>query len=115
MRICSILCILVGVLLIALSPLWHRVASSQVFWDEAEVQEYSSSVAEMHHAHTEAAIDPNKSKQATEAQHRFKRNQAKLNRARQFRNRGGKIMRWMGAVSAIVGVALYQLSKPSDD
>ena len=114
MRICSILCVLIGVLLIALSPLWHRVASSQVFWDDAEVEEYSASVAEMHHAHTEAAIDSTKSKQVTEAQHRFQRSQAKLNRARQFRDRGGKVMRWIGAIAAVVGVALYQLSKQDE-
>ena len=115
MRICSIFLIVTGVLLIALAPLWPRIASSSVFWDETEAEEYSASVTEMHHANTEAVLNQTKTKQVAAARERFQRNQAKLNRARQFRERGGRIMRWIGGITAIIGLGLYQTTRPRDD
>jgi hypothetical protein len=69
----------------------------------------------MHHANTEAALNQTTTKQAVEAQERFKRNQAKFHRARQFRERGGRIMRWIGSIAAVVGLGLYQTTRLRDD
>ena len=114
MRTLSTALIATGVLLMLLSPLWNRVASSSLFWDEKAVQSYSDSVAQMHLANTEAAINSAHAKSAQQAQERFLQNQTKLNRARQFRERGGPIMRLIGGILALIGIASHFITRPAD-
>ncbi len=130
MRVLAILLIITGFLLMALSPLWPTVASSSLFWDDASALDYAESVADLHYAHTQASIenDPlvygdenviereHTDDHAAEthtlpAQQRFDEAQRKLVKARQFRNKGGTIMRWLGAVIAVIGLAIYQWHK----
>ena len=130
MRVLAILLIITGVLLIALSPLWPSVASSSLVWGDASALEYDESVADLHQAHTQASIenDPlvyddgnaiereNNDVHAAEAhtrgaQQRFDEAQRKLVNALQFRNQGGTIMRWLGAVIAVIGLVIYQWHK----
>ena len=131
MRVLAILLIIAGFLLMALSPFWSSVAGSSLFWDDASAQDYAESVANLHHAHTEASIehdplvydDENASdgEQAhihapaethtLPAKQRFDEAQRKLVNARRFRNRGGTSMRWLGATIAIIGLSIYQWQK----
>lgn len=117
MRICSILLIIVGLLLMALAPFWPRIASSDAFWDESQVAEYNLSVVEMHHANSESVFDQSKTKkvEAERAQQQYRQSQAKLDRVREFRAKGVGIMRWVGGFSAVIGIGLYQISKSDDE
>ena len=115
MRILSTVLIAVGVLLILLSPMWNRIASSSVFWDETAVEEYSSTVVQRHHAMAEASINPSAAKSAKQAQEEFQQSQAKFNRARQFRQRGGPMMRMLGGILAVIGIGIYFATRPTSD
>ncbi len=134
MRVLAILLIITGLLLMALSPLWPSVASSGLFWDDESALDYAESVAELHHAQTKASIenDPllyddenaiereHTDAHAAEthtlaAQQRFDEAQRKLVNARQFRNKGGTIMRWLGAVIAVIGLGIYQWHKSATE
>ncbi len=49
--------------------------------------------------------------QTRSAGERFYDSQRKLANAREFRNKGGSVMRWLGAAAALVGLGIYQWQK----
>lgn len=108
MRIASVALIVVGIALMLLSPMWQRFASSSFVWSDDAAVQYTESVTEMHHANSEAALRKTKTdtEAALQARKQFHANQAKLSRARQFKQRGGPIMRLIGGILAMAGIAL---------
>ena len=136
MRVLAISLIITGFLLMALSPLWRSAASSKLFWDDASAIEYAEAVADLHRTRTQTSFenDPLVLNEHGELEERsasqrnqtdvravdddahsdgndFYESQRKLVNARQFRNKGGTIMRWLGAVIAVIGWGIYQWHK----
>ena len=114
MRILAVVLIVIGTLLMIGAPMWPKIAKSEAFRDDQTITEYSQSVANLHHTHSESAVDANLKEQRIQATKSFEEQQAKINSIRQFRQRGVSVMRWSGTISAVAGIIVYLLFRPVD-
>lgn len=107
----------VGILLMAFSFVWPRMIGG-VVWSEQQASEHAEAAAELHrlaHArahsadHGDGSEGEHKARSLEEAKQRYEQSNAMLERARAYRRRTARLLKWAGAACALLGGAGYIL------
>ncbi len=104
-----------GILLMAFSFLWPRMIGG-VVWSEQQASKHAETAAELHrlsHAHSHSADHgegserEHKARSLEEAKQRYEQSKAMLERARAYRRRTARLLKWAGAACSLLGGAGY--------
>ena len=111
--------LVVGLLLIALSWIWPLVVPDELYWSQEKQQEYVAAVERAHALHTQSHATGGSSSQSAAHEHseeyeqaaaELARQQAEMKAAKSRRSAVPSIIFWLGAASAVAGIALNRLA-----
>ncbi len=117
MKKLSVLCVLLGIILMVSAFVYPRVLKPQSLWSKEQAMERTEVGYEIHnlpHAHSDNPAEMSQIKRREEETlNRYEKIQAELLEAQGRPQRTASILKWLGMISTVLGIGVYYATRES--